>query len=182
MTTSELLTLVLTVAAVASAVYAALAVRQTKQIRKDAQQPYVWVDIRPDDEDGEILLLVVGNSGPTMARNIRVSFLPALPTGDAALESAIAQQRLSVGLASLAPGRQLAWALGASHQVSDNDDWSDHAMTVLADGPFGPLDQLECTFSIKDILDTRITSQGTLRGVTRAIKQATSQPRPPLRR
>ena len=155
MTTSELLTLVLTVAAVASAVYAALAVRQTKQIRKDAQQPYVWVDIRPDDEDGEMLLLIVGNSGPTMARNIRVSFLPPLPTGDAALESAVAQQRLSVGLASLAPGRQLAWALGSSHLVSDNDDWSDHAMTVLADGPFGPLDPLKYTFSIKDILDTR---------------------------
>jgi hypothetical protein len=182
MTTSDLLTAVLTIAAVASAFYAALAVRQTKQMRKDAQQPYVWVDIRPDDEDGEILLLIVGNSGPTLARNIRVSFSPPFPTGDVALESAIAQQRLSVGLASLAPGRQLAWAIGASHQVSDNDDWSDHAMTVLADGPFGPLEQLEYTFSISDILDTRITSPGTLRGVTRAIKQAASQRPPPLRR
>jgi hypothetical protein len=182
MTTSDLLTAVLTAAAVVSAVYAFLAVRQTKQMRKDAQRPFVWVDIRPDDEDGQTLLLIVGNSGPTMARNIRVSFSPPLPTGDAALESAVAQQRLSVGLASLAPGRQLAWALGASHQVSDNDEWSDHAMTVLADGPFGPLDPLKYTFSIRDILDTRITSPGTLRGVTRAINHAGSQPRSPLRR
>ena len=167
------------VAALASAFFAARAVYQTKQMRKDARQPYVWADIRPDEEDGGLLLLVVGNSGPSMARNIRVNFSPPLPTtGDATLESAVAQQRLGEGLASLAPGRTIAWAIGASHLVGEGD-WSDHDLTVLADGPFGPLDLLQYTFSINDILNTRVAASGTLFGITSAIKQVTQQLRQP---
>ena len=36
---------------------------QSEQYRA-SMQPYVWADIRPRDEDGQLLELVVGNSGP----------------------------------------------------------------------------------------------------------------------
>jgi len=58
---------------------------QTKiqqQLRVDAALPYVWVDVRPDDATGTLLNLVVGNSGPTVATNIRVRVDPPLPSID----------------------------------------------------------------------------------------------------
>jgi hypothetical protein len=51
---------------------------QTKiqqQLRIDAAQPYIWVDVRPDDVTGTLLNLVIGNSGPTVATNVRVQIV-----------------------------------------------------------------------------------------------------------
>ncbi len=53
---------------------AAAAEEQSKiqrQLRIDAAQPYVWVDVRPD-EAGTLLNLVIGNSGPTVATNVHI--------------------------------------------------------------------------------------------------------------
>ncbi len=47
-----------------------------RQIRIDAAQPYVWADVRSDDESGVLLNLVVGNSGPTVATNVRIKIDP----------------------------------------------------------------------------------------------------------
>jgi hypothetical protein len=41
-----------------------------RQLRIDAVQPYVWVDVRPDEVTSVILNLVIGNSGPTVATNV----------------------------------------------------------------------------------------------------------------
>ncbi len=38
-------------------------------MHEDAAQPYVWVDLRPDEHAQ--LLLLVGNSGPTVATDVR---------------------------------------------------------------------------------------------------------------
>jgi hypothetical protein len=57
--------------------------RQTKiqeQLRIDTAQPYVWVDIRPDESQGRMLNLVVGNSSPTVAEKVRVKVNPNLPS------------------------------------------------------------------------------------------------------
>jgi len=41
----------------------------------------VWVDIRGDDgQDQALLLLLLGNSGPSIARNVKVTFDPAPPS------------------------------------------------------------------------------------------------------
>ena len=48
--------------------------KQQKQAAKDAAQPMLWVDIRGDDGQGQALLLLLGNSGPSIARNVKVTF------------------------------------------------------------------------------------------------------------
>jgi hypothetical protein len=40
----------------------------------------VWVDIRGDDGQDQALLLLLGNSGPSIARNVKVTFDPAPPS------------------------------------------------------------------------------------------------------
>lgn len=81
-----------------------------RQLRIDAAQPYVWVDVRPDDATSVTLNLVIGNSGPTVATNVRVMIDPRLPAIEQLEDRAqTAQDLLAGGIKSLPPGRTLVW-------------------------------------------------------------------------
>lgn len=66
--------------------------------------------------------MVVGNSGPTIARNVKVTVEPGLPAGQQQSEKIERVQRtLANGLRSLAPGRVLRWSLGAGFDLLSSD-------------------------------------------------------------
>lgn len=65
-----------------------------RQIRIDAAQPFVWVDIRPDASTGILLNLIVGNSGSTVATNVRVTADVALPRIEQLAERVAAAEKL----------------------------------------------------------------------------------------
>ena len=115
---------------------------QTKlqeQIRIEVAQPYVWVDVRPDEATGVLLNLAVGNGGPTMATNVRVTIDPPLPTIDQLRERVeAAQARLAAGISYLPPGRTLTWPLGQGFNLLKDSGSQAHTFTVNVDGPFGP--------------------------------------------
>ena len=70
-------------------------------IARQAAQPYVWADIQPDNQQGVLLHLVVGNAGPTVAHNVRVVITPPISGSGSRGECAIdAQRRLSEGVLS----------------------------------------------------------------------------------
>src|SRR4030095_589300 len=54
--------------------------KQQKQAAQDAAQPMLWVDVRGDDGQGQALVLLLGNSGPSIARNVKVILDPAPPS------------------------------------------------------------------------------------------------------
>src|SRR5512132_2069169 len=83
--------------------------KQQKQAAKDAAQPMLWVDVRGDDGQGPALVLL-GKSGPSIARNVKVVFDPAPP---ATLDIKPILAILKQGIASLPPGRTMQWVLGA---------------------------------------------------------------------
>ena len=60
----------------------------------------------------------LGNSGPSIARNVTVTFDPAPP---ARLDIKPILEILKQGIASLPPGRTMQSALGAVHNTSDWD-------------------------------------------------------------
>ena len=93
-----------------------------RQIRIDAAQPYVWADLQPDDAQGSLIRLVVGNSGPTIATNVRIEVDPPLQAVEDMEERAEAALRaLGAGLQSLAPGRVHAWSLGMAWDLIRDD-------------------------------------------------------------
>lgn len=105
-----------------SAISANTQTKIQRQLRIDAAQPYVWADIRPDESVGVILNVVVGNSGPTVATNVRVTVDPPLPRIDQFNERIDrVEHRLAEGLKSLAPGRQLRWPLGQGFALVNKD-------------------------------------------------------------
>lgn len=128
---------------------------QTKiqqQLRIDAAQPYVWVDMRPDDVTGRLLNLVIGNSGPTVATNVGVQIEPALPAIDELRERAqAAQARLADGIRSLAPGRTIAWPLGQGFNLLNTGGPQVHTFTVTADGPFGAVPSQTYIIDLADL-------------------------------
>jgi hypothetical protein len=165
-----------------------------RQLRIDAAQPYVWVDVRPDGETGTLLNLTIGNSGPTVATNVRITVDPPLPAIDQLTERAeAAQTALADGISSLAPGRILAWPLGQAFNLIKHDGRQAHTFTVNADGPFGAMSPLTYTVDLADLRGTldrpsglhRLTKAvdsfaGKLDRLTKAVEGlAEEQPNPP---
>jgi len=82
--------------------------KQQNQVAKDATQPMLWVDICGDDGQGQALVLLFGNSGTSIAREVKVVFDPAPPS---TLDINPILEILKKGIASLPPGRTMQWAL-----------------------------------------------------------------------
>ena len=144
--------------------------KQQKQAAKDAAQPMVWVDIRSDDGQGQALVLLLGSSGPSIARNVKVVFDPAPPS---TLDIKPILEILKQGIASLPPGRTMQWTLGAPHNTSDWDAHKAYRIRIAAEGPFGAIDPLEYVISIDDLDGSRAEPPGNLHAVAAELHEMT---------
>jgi hypothetical protein len=84
---------------------------------------------------GQLLVLLVGNSGPSMAHNVKAKFDPAPP-------------------AKLA-GRTMEWVMGAAHDTVDWDARNECKVRIEADGPFGPVEPVDYVIIINDLKGSR---------------------------
>ena len=145
--------------------------RQQKQAAKDAAQPMLWVDIRGDDGQGQALVLLLGNSGPSIARNVKVTFDPAPP---ATLDIKPILQILKQGITSLPPGRTMQWALGGA--ARNTNGWDPHKayrVRIDAEGPFGAIEPLEYVISVDDLNGSRAAPPGNLHAVAAELREMT---------
>jgi hypothetical protein len=144
--------------------------KQQKQAAKDAAQPMVWVDIRGDEGQGQALVLLLGNSGPSIARNVKVIFDPAPPS---TLDIKPILEILKQGIASLPPGRTMQWALGAPHNAVDWDAHKAYRVRIEAEGPFGAIEPLEYLISVDDLDGSRAAPPGNLHAVAVELHEMT---------
>lgn len=146
------------------------AVAQTelqRKIAEEAAQPYVWVDVRQDEAQGTMLNLVLGNSGPTFAHNVRATFEPPLSSE----KSEAAQRRLRDGVKTLGPGRKLVWFIGMGFEILKDDRPQLHTITVEAEGPHGPIPPMTYEIDLSDFRETRDAPEGNLHYVRKAIEK-----------
>lgn len=121
---------------------------------EQALQPYLWADLRPR-ADGSLLVLHIGNSGPTVATHVRFRFDP--PLADLAEEDRRDRMRrtdaaLADGLTSLAPGRTLEWTLGRAGVLVPADEPAPSVrVTIDADGPYGSLPTLVYVIDLEQV-------------------------------
>ena|SRR5215217_4440151 len=144
--------------------------KQQKQAARDATQPMLWVDVRGDDRQGQALALLLGNSGPSIARNVKVVFDPASPS---TLDIKPVLEILSKGIASLPPGRTIQWALGATHNSSDLDAHKAYRIRIEAEGPFGLIEPLEYVIRVDDLLGSPAEPPGNLHAVAAELREMT---------
>jgi hypothetical protein len=169
-------------AAVVALYFTAIAAKaardQTKvqqKLREDAAQPYVWADVRTEDEHGVVMMLVVGNSGPTVATDVKVRIDPPLPNIEQLQGASAAQERLARGFKSLPPGRTLGWWLGQGWNVIAKEGPQVHRITITAQGPFGPIPELSYDIDLAEFREQEMTPQGSLNGLTNAVKELTKK-------
>lgn len=149
-----------------------------RQLRVDSAQPYVWADIRPETGQAGLLRLEVGNSGPTVATNIRITTSTPLPASGQRFEErarAVERRLACGGIRSLAPGRVLAWTLGVTHEVVAVEGNPPCVLTIDADGPFGPLETLTYAVDLDDLRQTDARPLGSLHLVKESIEGLTKQ-------
>ena len=144
--------------------------KQQKQASKDAAQPMLWVDIRGDDGQGQALVLLLGNSGPSIARNVKVILDPAPPS---TLDIKPILEILRQGITSLPPGRTMQWGLGAAHNPSEWDASKVYRIRIEAEGPFGPLEPLEYAISVDDLDGSHAALPGNLHAVAAELHEMT---------
>ncbi|GAB2606595.1 hypothetical protein GCM10027168_44310 [Streptomyces capparidis] len=120
-----------------------------ERIHREQNEPYVIVDIQPDPHFGE-LLLVIENTGPTVARNVRISCDPPLESGWNPVEdepdlTQVIQQVLARTIPMLPPRRRLTFLLDNRERLRNTELPRVYTFTVTADGPAGPVETLEFT-------------------------------------
>ncbi|MDJ0355670.1 hypothetical protein [Paenarthrobacter sp. PH39-S1] len=156
---------------------AATAAEDQTEIQRDlmrqAAQPYVWADIQPDMQQGTMLHLVVGNAGPTTARNVRLVIDPPIPESpEYPGMTAAAQRRVSDGVLSLAPGRVIRWSLGRGFDLlADENSTTTYRLRVTADGPYGALQPDEFEIRPNDWREARDAPDGNLHFVRKEIEK-----------
>lgn len=149
--------------------------------QQDAQQPYVWADFRTDNQV-ELFQLVVVNDGPSTARNVIVTFDPPLTSTQPEWA------RLPEVIASMPPGRVLAWEVDTVHGVFDAAaPMRKYNVRITGEGPHGPLPVGEYVLDLHDYMNTspRPATEAAALGnelrdaakvVSRAIKDAARAP------
>jgi hypothetical protein len=142
-----------------------------RELRIDAAQPYVWVDLRPDSQTGQLLTLVVGNSGPTVATDVSVTFDPPLELAAKGTGWAAGEERLRSGIASLPPGRTIAWSGGVAWEAIPEGRPNSYTASVRATGPFGEVPEVRYAIHLNDIRESHGSPPGTLHGVTEAVNR-----------
>lgn len=150
--------------------------RVQRELMYQSAQPYVWADIQPDDQQGTMLHLVLGNAGPTVARNVRVFIDPPFPQlSDRVGRSAVAQRRLREGVLSLSPGRTMRWSLGmASDLMEDEGDTTVYRVRVMAEGPYGEIDPVETEIRLSDWRESLDAPEGSLHYIRKSIDKLVS--------
>lgn len=154
------------------------AAREQTELQRDlarqALQPYVWADIQPDMQQGTVMHLVVGNNGPTVARNVTVVIDPPLAATQGQSEDIeTVQGLLARGLRSLAPKREIRWALGAGYELLSGEQPQARTVRVEGEGPHGPLPVFEVHIDISEWRQARDAPEGSLHHVRGAIKDLT---------
>ncbi|MCX4564696.1 hypothetical protein OHA02_52425 [Streptomyces phaeochromogenes] len=117
---------------------------QAEQAQREQNEPYVIVDIQPDGPGSDVLVLVVENIGPTLARNVHITASPPLVSGWGDPQTQSLQRSLGRTIPMLPPGRRLKFLFDNHHRFSSSLPLA-YDFTVKAEGPYGPMEDLEYT-------------------------------------
>lgn len=169
------------VAAIASAFFVWFQVREMKrqtelqrEVAEGAVAPYVWADVRVQTANGWNLEFALGNSGPTVARNVVVSVDPPFPqtNENEGRFVTLMHERLERGLPSLAPGRVYSWTLGSSAELVNRSGQLAHTVTIDCDGTSGPVARSQYVIDFASFRESVARHDGTLRDVAKEINSA----------
>ncbi|TDB95350.1 hypothetical protein [Actinomadura sp. 7K534] len=144
----------------------------SEKVRREQQEPYVVVNIRPSEHVTNVFLLVIENLGPTVARNVRIGCSPPIER--------VAEQELpgkfilrnsfifNQGIPIMPPGWKIELFFDMSHKRLNSDLPLQYTFTADTEGPFGPVEQL--TYEVDLRMFTEVETL-TVKGVHQGVKE-----------
>lgn len=142
----------------------------SEKVRREQQEPYVVVNIRPSEHVTNVFMLVIENLGTTVARNVRIACNPPIER--------VAEQELSgkfvlrdsfifkQGIPVMPPGWKIELFFDISHKRLNSNLPLQYTFTVDTDGPFGPVEQLKYEVDLRIFTEVETLSiKGTHQGV-----------------
>lgn len=122
-----------------------------RQVHREQNEPYVIVDIQPQEPGSFLLVLVIQNVGPTVARNVKIKVTPNLTsTAGDDVGDALAQV-LSRTITMMPPGRRLEYLFDFTTNRFGSGLPMVFEFTVNSEGPMGPVEELRYTVDL-DVL------------------------------
>ncbi|WP_405013535.1 hypothetical protein [Kitasatospora sp. NBC_01539] len=159
------------------AVYAYGQYRLAKKVRREQSEPHIIVDIVPRSEHSQMLWVVIENIGKTVARDVRVDVHPPL-RGTLGCEHDLAlSEALAHPIPSLPPGKRIAFNLGISHKLLDENSKLPvrYTFTVTGDSRiFGELDpeiNVVDLSALRQVAMNRETTVGQLTEIAEHLKE-----------
>ncbi|WP_141014469.1 hypothetical protein [Nocardioides sambongensis] len=137
-----------------------------QQMREDQAQPYVWADIRPNDESMHLMMLVVHNEGPTTATDVSVAFDPPLPR-----EIGGSGSSSEYRIVGMPPGRTMRWHLNLAPDWLNGASAKRFKVTVRSSGPFGAVLPIAYELDVDEYRRASATPPGTINGITKQLKK-----------
>ncbi|MFE0692944.1 hypothetical protein [Streptomyces sp. NPDC058869] len=136
---------------------AATARRQLEQAEaahREQNEPYVIADIQPDAPGSSLLVLLIENIGPTVARDVTITVDPPLVSASGDHLTERLQSGLSRTIPMLPPGRRLKYAFDIAFRRFDSNLPTAYTFTVQAKGPFGNVEPMEYLVDISSWRET----------------------------
>ena len=149
-----------------------LAVAQ--QVQRENSEPYVVVDIRFYESHYPMMMLVVENVGPTVARDVKITFDPPLRSS---LEDNEGEQKmadlyiLKNGIPMLPPGRKIEtfFDSGFSRFKDGSEFPNRYFVGVEAKGPYGPVEPMKYVIDLEIFSDTSTIRDNDAKKVVSAL-------------
>ncbi|MER6182982.1 hypothetical protein [Streptomyces sp. NPDC001652] len=116
------------------------ALEQADRVHREQNEPYVIVDIQPDGPGSGLLVLLVENIGPTLARDVKITVDPPLASSAGDKFTERIQRDLARPIPMLPPHRRLKWAFDVSSQRFGSGLPTAFTFTVESKGPFGDVE------------------------------------------
>ncbi|MFE4417698.1 hypothetical protein [Streptomyces sp. NPDC056817] len=148
----------------------------TERAQREQSEPYVVADIRERVPGSELLVFVIENTGPTMARDVQLTVDPPLQSSlgdDTAAElNAAVTRRISV----LPPKRQLIFLMDVGHGLFSSDAPRLYTVRIESSGPFGPIEPLTYTIDL-DVLKHALLNRESLEWSTHVMAEEAKKAR-----
>ncbi|MFD7565801.1 hypothetical protein ACFV7O_21660 [Streptomyces tendae] len=140
----------------------------TEKAQREQAEPYVIADIRERVPGSQLLCFVIENSGPTMARDVRLAINPPLQSTQGDEATAKLNRAVTRNIPVLPPGRQLMFLMDVGHALFASDLPRQYTVVVNSSGPFGPVEPLTYNIDL-DVLKHSLLNRESLEWSTHVM-------------
>lgn len=148
----------------------------TEKAQQEQAQPYVVADIRERSPGSALLVFSIENTGPTMARDVKVSVDPPLRTTQGAEAEEILNAAVTREIPVLPPKRQLIFLMDVGHKLLNSDLPRRYTIVVHSSGPFGEVEPLTYTIDL-DVLKNALLNRDSWEWSTHVLAEEAKKSR-----